>query len=169
MIRVDDIIDSTMRPFEDVREQALTAYQNQQRSDALRSKAMELTQPSFATAKACKPLRDELGDAADISQTGLVRTNPPQFLGPQVTVGLFEGRVGDVVRGPGPDQMTQQIARLESITASQDGLSRHLSGVCCRSRPPPPSATISKTPIRARLSKKIRFNLTRTRSVRSWV
>ena len=121
MIRVDDIIDSTMRPFEEVREQALTAYQNQQRSDALRSKAMELTQ-RLRDGESLQTLKDELGDAADISQTGLVRTNPPQFLGPQVTVGLFEGRVGDVVRGPGPDQLTQQIARLESITASQEGL-----------------------------------------------
>ncbi|CAM3622546.1 SurA N-terminal domain-containing protein [Litorimonas haliclonae] len=121
MIRVDDIIDSTMRPFEEVREQALTAYQNQQRSDALRSKATELTQ-RVRDGESLQALKDELGEAADISQTGLVRTNPPQFLGPQVTVGLFDGRVGDVVRGPGPDQMTQQIAKLESITASQDGL-----------------------------------------------
>lgn len=121
MIRVDDIIDQDMKPFEEVREDALSAYKTQKRAEALRDKALELTQ-RVRDGESLQAIKDELGDAADISQTGLVRTNPPEFLGPQVTVGLFEGKVGDVVRGSGPQGTTQQIAKLQNITASQDGL-----------------------------------------------
>jgi len=46
----------------------------------------------------------------------------PQTLGPQVTVGLFDAREGDVVRGPGPIPLTEQIAVLDRVIASQDGL-----------------------------------------------
>ncbi|WP_416877757.1 SurA N-terminal domain-containing protein [Litorimonas sp.] len=121
MIRVDDIIDRKMKPFEDIREDALSAYMSEQRAEALRAKAMELTE-RVRGGESLDALKAEIGDAADVSQTGLVRTNPPEFLGPQVTVGLFDGAVGDVVRGPGPEGMTQQIAKLERIIASQDGL-----------------------------------------------
>ena len=121
MIRVDDIIDRKMKPFEDIREDALSAYMSEQRAEALRVKAIELTE-RVRGGESLDALKAEIGDAADVSQTGLVRTNPPEFLGPQVTVGLFDGTVGDVVRGPGPQGMTQQIAKLERITASQDGL-----------------------------------------------
>jgi peptidyl-prolyl cis-trans isomerase D len=121
MIRVDDIIDRKMKPFEDIREDALSAYMSEQRAEALRAKAIELTE-RVRGGESLDALKAEIGDAADVSQTGLVRTNPPEFLGPQVTVGLFDGAVGDVVRGPGPEGMTQQIAKLERIIASQDGL-----------------------------------------------
>lgn len=121
MIRVDDIIDSKMRPFEDIRDEALNRYLTEQRVEALREKAIELTQRVRA-GESLQAIKDQIGDAAELSQTGLVRTNPPEFLGPQVTVGLFDGTVGDVVRGPGPQGVTEQIAKLERIIASQDGL-----------------------------------------------
>ena len=121
MIRVDDIIDRKMKPFEDIREEAMSAYMSEQRAEALRAKAIELTE-RVRGGESLDALKAEIGDAADLSQTGLVRTNPPEFLGPQVTVGLFDGAVGDVVRGPGAQGITQQIAKLERITASQDGL-----------------------------------------------
>jgi len=38
-LRVDDIIDTKMKPFEDIKDEALQAYLNDERSEALRAKA----------------------------------------------------------------------------------------------------------------------------------
>ena len=120
-LRVDNIIDTKMRPFEDVKENALQAYLNSERSDALRTKALELTKRA-RDGEALETLLASVDQGANISETLLVRTNPPQTLGPQVTVGLFDAREGDVVRGPGPIPLTEQIAVLDRVIASQDGL-----------------------------------------------
>jgi peptidyl-prolyl cis-trans isomerase D len=120
-IRVDDIIDTKMKPFEDVREEALAAYLNDERADALRVKALEIKRRADA-GETLQALKDEIGDGAELSVAPLVRTNPPRTLGPQITVALFDAEEGDIVRGSGPQPLTEQIAQLDRIIASQDGI-----------------------------------------------
>ncbi len=120
-LRVDDIIDSEMRPFEDISEEALQAYLFQERTQLLREKALEITQRARA-GESLSALNAELGDAATLEDVPLIRTNPPQTLGNEVTVGLFDADEGDVLRGAGQLPLTEQIATLDRIIASQDGL-----------------------------------------------
>lgn len=120
-LRVDDIRDTKMRPFEDVKEQALQAYLNEERAEALRELALELTK-RVRDGETLEAIEAEFDIGARIDPVGLIRTNPPQSLGPQVTVGLFDAKEKEVVRGPGPIPLTEQIAILERVIASQDGL-----------------------------------------------
>ncbi len=120
-LRVDDIIDSKMRPFEDVREEALQAYLYNERTERLREKALEITQRARA-GENLSELKAELGDGATLEEIPLIRTNPPQGLGGEITVALFNAEEDDVVRGAGRLPLTEQIATLDRIIASQDGL-----------------------------------------------
>jgi peptidyl-prolyl cis-trans isomerase D len=120
-LRVDDIMDTKMRPFEEVKEQALQAYLNEERADALRELALNLTK-RIRDGETLEAIAAEFETGARIDSVGLIRTNPPQSLGPQVTVGLFDATEKDVVRGPGSVPLTEQIAILDRVIASQDGL-----------------------------------------------
>ncbi|RKQ71613.1 parvulin-like peptidyl-prolyl isomerase [Litorimonas taeanensis] len=120
-IRVDDIIDSKMREFDDIKDAATLAYLNERRADALRELALSLTKRA-KDGESLAEIAAEFDMGATISEVGLVRTNPPQSLGPQVTVGLFDAKEAEVVRGAGPAPLTEQIAILDRIIASQDGL-----------------------------------------------
>ncbi len=121
MLRVDDIIDTKMKPFEAVREEALQAYLNTERAEKLREKALDVTRRARA-GESLATLQAEIGAGANLTDAALVRTNPPQTLGPEITVALFDAEKGDVVRGPGPAPLTEQIAVLDRIIASQDAL-----------------------------------------------
>lgn len=120
-IRVDDIIDTKMKPFTDVRDEALAAYLNNERVDALRVKALDIKK-RVDEGETLEALQAEIGEGATLSIVPLLRTNPPRTLGPQLIVALFEADEGDVVRGAGSEPLTEQIAELEQIIASQDGI-----------------------------------------------
>jgi len=75
-LRVDDIIDTKMKPFEDIKDEALQAYLNDERSEALRAKALELTQRA-RDGETLDALQASVGEGANLTETLLVRTNPP--------------------------------------------------------------------------------------------
>jgi len=118
-IRVDDIIDSQMRPFEEVKADATAAWKTGQINEALDAKMLELAGKA-QTGESLQSIADEIGTGASIDDVILVRSTPSQQVGPLVNVGLLEASVGDIKRGEGPKPLTRQIARLDRISANTD-------------------------------------------------
>jgi len=120
-IRVEDIIDSTMRPFEEVKEKATVAWKASQTGEALDELMTELA-GKLQTGEDIKAVADTIETGASIEDIVIVRAQPPQTLGAPVVIGMLDGAVGAVSRGAGPQGLTRQIARLTEIVPNQDGL-----------------------------------------------
>jgi len=120
-IRVDDIIDSTMREFEEVKERATTAWKQEQTDKALDELAAELAGKA-QTGEALDAIAASLEKGASIEEIVIVRTQPPQTLGPKVALGMLDGDVGAIEHGPGTISQTRQIGKLTAIIPNQDGL-----------------------------------------------
>lgn len=120
-IRVEDIIDTTMRPFDEIKEQALAFWQAEQKTEALTAKAVEL-QKQVREGKTLRQLAAELGAGADLREMGLTRVNPPRDIGQRVAAELLDAEAGDLVRGVGAVPLTHHIARLDTVTSNQDVL-----------------------------------------------
>ena len=120
-IRVDDIIDSKMRPFEDVKDKALAAWTQEEIGKELDELAAELAGKA-QTGESLEALAKEVGKGAKVEEILLVRARPPETLGPRVTVGLLDGEIGGISRGPGAQPQTRQVAKLLQIIPNQDGL-----------------------------------------------
>ena len=120
-IRVDDIIDSKMRPFEEVKDKALVAWTQEEIGKELDELAADLAGKA-QTGETLEALAAEIGSGAKVEEVLLVRAQPPETLGPRVTVGLLDGEIGEISRGPGPQPQTRQVAKLLQIIPNQDGL-----------------------------------------------
>ncbi len=120
-IRVEDIIDTKMRPFEDVKTQALIAWKDEQIEAALTEKSLTL-QAELRNGKSFEAMKAELGEGAELREVGLARVTPPRDIGPRVVVELLDGQPGDFARGEGILPKTYHIARLDRIQPNQDGL-----------------------------------------------
>ncbi len=121
VLRIDDIRESQRRPFEDVRDAAKTAWTTQKINEALDDIARDLA----ARAQDGESLIDiatSIDNGARVDTVILVRSNPGNRLGPQVAAGLLDSAVGDIERGPGPQPLTRQVAKLTDIIANQDSL-----------------------------------------------
>lgn len=120
-IRVEDIIDSTMRPFEDVKDRATTAWKTQQTGEALDELAAELAS-KLQTGEEINDVAKSVESGASVEEIVIVRAQPPRTLGNTVILGMLDGSVGAVSRGPGPQGVTRQVAKLTAIVPNQDGL-----------------------------------------------
>ncbi len=120
-IRVEDIIDSQMRPFEEVKEQAAAAWKVEQTGNALDELMTELA-GKLQTGEDINAVAKAVGDGASVEEIVIVRAQPPRTLGAPVIIGMLDGAVGAVSRGAGPQGQTRQIARLTEIVPNQDGL-----------------------------------------------
>jgi len=120
-IRVDDIIDSKMRPFEEVKNQALAAWTQEEIGKELDELAANLGSRAQAE-ETLDALAEEIGDGAKVEEILIVRAQPPETLGPRVSVGVMDGDIGEIVRGPGAQPQTRQVAKLLQIIPNQDGL-----------------------------------------------
>ena len=120
-IRVEDIIDSKLRPFEEVKERATTAWKARQTGNALDELMTEIA-GKLQTGEDIKTVAESVGDGASVEDIVIVRAQPPQTLGAPVVIGMLDGAVGAVSRGAGPQGQTRQIARLTEIVPNQDGL-----------------------------------------------
>ncbi|MGJ8564000.1 MAG: SurA N-terminal domain-containing protein [Alphaproteobacteria bacterium] len=121
VLRVDEVIESKVRPFDDVRDRAKSLWITQKTNEALDERMYDLA----GRAQAGENLDIILADApngASVEDVILVRSAPSQKIGPQVTVGLLDAGIGDIERGAGSVPMTRQIAILTDIVANQDGL-----------------------------------------------
>ena len=120
-IRVDDIIDSTMRPFEEVKDQATTAWKASQTGEALDALAAELAS-KLQTGEDIYDVAKTVEKGASVEEVVIVRAQPPRTLGNAVVLGMLDGAEGAVSRGPGPQGVTRQVAKLTAIVPNQDGL-----------------------------------------------
>ena len=119
--RVTDVIDSTVKPLEDVRDFVLTAWKNEQIRDALTERGLALS-AEVRNGRTLEDIAEELGDAAVIAERGISRTQPPRDIAGSVVVDLLSGDINDIARGLGADQLSYTLARLDSITPNTDGL-----------------------------------------------
>lgn len=120
-IRVEDIIDSTMRPFEEVKDQATTAWKASQTGEALDELAVELAS-KLQTGEDINAVARAIEKGASVEEIVIVRAQPPRTLGNAVVLGMLDGAEGAVSRGPGPRGVTRQVAKLTAIVPNQDGL-----------------------------------------------
>jgi len=120
-IRIENIIDSKMRPFEEVKDAATSAWKAQQTGEALDALAAELAS-KLQTGEAISAVAKTVENGASVEEVVIVRAQPPRTLGNVVVLGMLDGAVGAVSRGPGPQGVTRQVAKLTQIVPNQDGL-----------------------------------------------
>lgn len=120
-LRVDDMIDSKVRDFEDVREQAAGYWTQERTNEALDDLMLDLNNRA-KDGETLESLQAELGDIATLEDVFLLRSSRSEKTGQRLTVALLDAAVGDIERGPGPSLMTRQIAVLTDIIESKDGL-----------------------------------------------
>ena len=120
-IRVEDIIDSKMRDFEDVKDQATTAWKAEKTGEALDELAIELAAKARA-GESLVSLTSSAEKGITYDDVVIVRSTPPQDLSPQVVTELLDGELGAIARGHGALHQTRQIGQLEEIVPNQDGL-----------------------------------------------
>lgn len=119
-IRVDDVINSTLRPFEEVKEQATAMWKTVQIDEALQAKMLEVA----ASAQSGTSLDDIAAsmDGASVEDVILMRSAPNDQIGPALQVKLLEAEKGNIERGEGAKPLTRQVAELTMILANNDGL-----------------------------------------------
>lgn len=120
-LRIDDIIESQVRPFEEVKEQARIFWKTQKLNDALDELMLDLASRA-QTGDTLETLLAEIENGATLDEHILVRSTPNPQLGRIVISGLLDGSIGDVKRGSGPQALTRQIAVLTDIVENRDGL-----------------------------------------------
>ncbi len=120
-IRVDDIIDSKMRKFEDVKDRAAIAWKAEKIEEALDELVIELAGKA-QTGTSLASIASDAEKGVTIDDVVIVRASPPQDLSPEVIVGMLEGQVGAVARGQGVLTQTRQIGVLNEIVPNKDGL-----------------------------------------------
>ena len=119
--RVTDVIDSTIRPLNDVRDQVVAAWNNDQIRDALTERGLALAQ-EIRDGRSLEDIAEELGAAATIAERGISRAQPPRDIAGAVVVDLLTSDVGDLARGTGAVPLTYTLARLDTVTPNSDGL-----------------------------------------------
>lgn len=127
-IRVDDIIDSQRRPFDEIKDMATAAWKTEQINEALDAKILELANAA-KDGKSLDALAEETQNGSSIDDFIIVRSSPGENIGPRVTVDLLDASIGDYARGPGPKPLTRQIAKLTQIVSNQDGLAGRFEDV----------------------------------------
>ncbi len=127
-IRVDDIVDSQIRPFEDVRARAKTLWTNERINEALDELMRDLTTRA-KDGETLEALQASLPNGATLSDVVLIRSAPSQSTGPAITAGLLDAAVGGVERGAGPKPLTRQVAILTEVVENRDGLAGQLADI----------------------------------------
>ena len=120
-VRVDDVIDPVLRPFDDIRSRALANWKTEQIDGLLQEKMLDIAS-RVQTGETLLNLESEIGAGASLSDVAMTRGQPDPTLGPQVAVGILDGNIGTVARGPGATPLTRQIAVVTDIIANNDGL-----------------------------------------------
>jgi len=119
--RVTDVIDSTVKPLSVVRDDVLSAWQNEQIRDALTERGLALA-GELRDGRTLEEISEELGEAAVIEERGISRAQPPRDIAGSVVVDLLTSEVGETARGTGALPLTYTLARLDAITPNTDGL-----------------------------------------------
>ena len=104
-----------------MRKTALVNWTTEQIDERLQEKMLDLASRA-QTGELLVNLASEIGAGAEATDVSMSRGQPDSSLGPRVAVGLLDGTLGVVARGPGPKPLTRQIALLTDIIPNNDGL-----------------------------------------------
>lgn len=127
-VSVDDVIDPTLRPFDEIRDRALANWKTEQIDELLQEKMLNLAGRA-ESGEQLSDIASEIGAGALISEATLVRGQPDQTLGARVLVGVLDGTIGTVARGQGAQPLTRQIALVTDIISNNDGLAGQFADV----------------------------------------
>jgi peptidyl-prolyl cis-trans isomerase D len=119
ILRVTDVIDSTPKAFDDVREQASQFWKAEQIADAMTQKGVAVAK-RVREGESLETLATELG--VQVEQIALQRAAPPNNVSAAVLVGLLDGDVGDVARGVSRTANGYEIAVLDTISNAGERL-----------------------------------------------
>lgn len=118
-VRVDEIKESAPRPFADVREKALAAWHLKNADEALATLSEDLISRASG-GESLDDLAKEVGEGAVIAESMMIRAAPPQGLGNQVVIRLFEARKGQTVRGTAANGLDRVIGQVLTIKPNTD-------------------------------------------------
>ena len=118
-IRVDDIIDSTLRDFDDVKERAATAWKDEKVGEALDELAIDLA-AKIRGGESFADIVSQSEKGVTVDDVVIVRSSPPQDISPTVVVAMLDGEIGAIARGKGVAIQTRQIGQLGEIIPNQD-------------------------------------------------
>lgn len=119
ILRVTDTINSTPKPFADVREQASQLWKAEQVSDAMTQKGVALAK-RVREGESLDTLAAELG--VQVVQIALQRAAPPNDVSAAVLISLLDGDVGDVARGVSRTSNSYEIAVLDTVSNAGERL-----------------------------------------------
>ena len=106
--RITDVIDSTVKPLSEVKDQVLTAWQNEKINEALTERGLGLA-GEIRDGRTLEEIAEELGEAAVIEERGISRAQPPRDIAGSVVVDLLAADVGDTARGIGATPLLSLI------------------------------------------------------------
>jgi len=127
-IRVDDIRDSRLKDFSDVKSSAISAWKTRQIDDALGALMLDLAS-KVQTGETLETIAQGLKNGALIEEAVIVRSARSEKVGPLVAQALFKAKEGDIERGSGVKPLTRQIAVLTDIISNQDALAGQFADV----------------------------------------
>ncbi|WP_298912864.1 peptidylprolyl isomerase [uncultured Algimonas sp.] len=115
VFRVTDTIPSAPEPFEESRGEAVRLWKSEQLSDALTARGVELA-ARLRAGESIEVVAGELG--AEVENIAVQRSSPLNTVSPAVLIGLLDGEVGAVARGPGQTPGTYEIAILDTVSSA---------------------------------------------------
>ena len=118
-IRVDDIIDSKLRDFEDVKERAAIAWKDEKIGEALDELAIDLA-AKIRGGESFAEILNQADKGVTVDDVVIVRSSPPKDISPSVVVAMLDGEIGTIARGKGVTIQTRQIGQLSAIIPNQD-------------------------------------------------
>ena len=118
-IRVNDIIDSKLRDFEDVKERAAIAWKDEKIGEALDELAIDLA-AKIRGGESFAEILNQADKGVTVDDVVIVRSSPPKDISPSVVVAMLDGEIGAIARGKGVTIQTRQIGQLSEIIPNQD-------------------------------------------------
>lgn len=122
MIRVDDVIASKVRSFDEIKDRATEIWTAKQIDDKLADLARTLA-IRLRDGESIDNVAASVTSGANLETRMMVRTNRSSDLSPEVLSQLLSARQGDVVQGYGTSPLTRKVAIVVQVTANTDSLS----------------------------------------------
>lgn len=121
LLRVDEIKSAVQKDFTDIRNEVLADWQAMQKNEALNNLMIDIvTQAQAGTS--LTELSEKYPDVT-LENITVERSQRNENIGSILTAALFEANIGDIKRGPGPDNLTRQVAQLIEIIPNTEELS----------------------------------------------
>jgi peptidyl-prolyl cis-trans isomerase D len=120
LIRINEVIPSAPKRFEDVREEAARLWREQQIADALNQLGIDI-QRRLRAGETLEAIAAELKTQAQ--EISIRRASPNPDVSPSVIIGLLDGEIGAVSRGTGRNPGTYEVAVLDDISSESERIS----------------------------------------------